>query len=358
MTYAIVKTPVPQQDGIFGSWRQVHATRPVSPLMGALGQTVSAQVPYTTSKGAQGVAKVNATANCGNTFGLQQMLKDLGYGIAVDGIRGPQTNYAVTFYAGSRGIPHAHGSAPSPAVCTLLINEWMQLKGKTPSGSGCGPGKIGWPPYCVDWPPKTPPQPTSPPPPGVTTCPPGTMGIPPACLSLPGKPVPIPVPPTPQPQTPPQPPPPQPPPPQPAPPHKAGMSDTEMGLLIGAGVIGVIALGVLLFRRDEERAPAPAFTPNLARGGRYEDGVPIVRGKRWGRASIPKRYRKLGATSRKDFAYPDRYMYLIVDRDHTIAAKGRFTQHKADYPMAVRRIIARNLNKASRKFGLPQNVKP
>jgi hypothetical protein len=81
-------------------------------------------VPFKTKWGTTGVATVGTGPNCGSPFGLQQMLKDLGYNVSVDGIVGPNTLAAVGEYAVDRDIPYTAGAMPSGAVCAALIADW------------------------------------------------------------------------------------------------------------------------------------------------------------------------------------------------------------------------------------------
>jgi hypothetical protein len=117
-------------------------------------------------------------------------------------------------------------------------------------------------------------------------------------------------------------------------------------------------------------APAVA-KPNLRPAERRSPtGIPVVRGKRWGHAKPPKRYRRMGARNASDYGYPERFMYplyfrgasgkLIVSksRRHVANAKTRFTAHKDRYPAAIRATIASNINRAARRLGLPADVRP
>ena len=68
--------------------------------------------------------------------------------------------------------------------------------------------------------------------------------------------------------------------------------------------------------------------------------------------------RALGAKRPSQYAYPERFMYPLHNRTHVSAAKSRFTKHKQSYPAPIRSQIARNINKAARRFGLKADVKP
>jgi len=132
----------------------------------------------------------------------------------------------------------------------------------------------------------------------------------------------------------------------------------EKGMLVGgAAIVGYLLVTTL--QKPASAKPGMAYTPNLVAGvKRTKTGVPLVRGKRWGHASPPKKYARLGATKPSQYAYPERYMYPIHDRTHVAAAKGYFTQHKGDYPASIRRQIAGNINQAARRYGLAADVKP
>jgi hypothetical protein len=199
----------------------------------------------------------------------------------------------------------------------------------------CPPGYIGMRPYCVQDPSYTPPTtPTTPTPatppvvptPPITGCPEGQYGIPPACMPLPStkpgdtpatpscpggqawapalnKCVPIPggVDPT-----------------EPTAEQnctaqggrwnastgvceqaaQASVSTSwwsdrttaEKGLMVGGAALAGFMLVSLLTGKD-------SYRPNLAPSVKKTSiGIPPVRGRRWGHASPPKRYRKLGAS--------------------------------------------------------------
>jgi hypothetical protein len=126
----------------------------------------------------------------------------------------------------------------------------------------------------------------------------------------------------------------------------------EKGLMVGGAALAGFMLVSLLTGKD-------SYRPNLAPSvKKTSTGIPLVRGRRWGHASPPKRYRKLGATRPSDYAYPARFMYPIHDRQRVVAAKGYFAKHKRSYPKPIRDQIAGNINKAARRFGLAPDVKP
>lgn len=118
--------------------------------------------------------------------------------------------------------------------------------------------------------------------------------------------------------------------------------------------------------------PPPATaTPNLLDTSRLSPtGIPLVRGKRLGHGSPPKKYRRMGARHPGDYAYPERFMFPLYFRDasgklivsksrrHVANAKTRFSTYKHRYPMAIRQQIAGNINKAARRLGLEADVRP
>jgi hypothetical protein len=144
----------------------------------------------------------------------------------------------------------------------------------------------------------------------------------------------------------------------------AGLTDTEKWVVVGIGALGGVALLALL-----RGASHRSYAANLRARRRRVRRVPIVKGRRWGRASAPAKYRRLGAKRASDYAYPSRYMYPVVfrrsdgsvnatrSRRHVSSGKGYFTKHKRHYPVGVRRQIARNLNRAARRFGLRPDVR-
>ena len=230
----------------------------------------------------------------------------------------------------------------------------------------CPEGQYGCVPYCYGVPTwggdTTPPGENKVPGTG-GTCPEGQVGIPPACAAIPALPG--------VPAVPGQTPPPAVPAQQqaavePSPKSWWGkLTDTEKWVVVGLGTLGGVALLALL-----RGASRPRYAANLrGKPGRKVHRVPIVKGKRWGRASAPKKYRTLGAKHPSDFAYPSRFMYPVVfrrsdgtvnaarSRRHVASGKGYFTKHKRCYPVGVRRTIARNLNRAARRFGLRPDVR-
>jgi PII-like signaling protein len=86
-------------------------------------------VPYTTSHGATGTAHMTGAQNCGDMFGVQQALNDLGYPCAVDGIFGPETSGAMASFAQEHGLTYTRGTLPDALFCQQLENAWTQRQG-------------------------------------------------------------------------------------------------------------------------------------------------------------------------------------------------------------------------------------
>jgi hypothetical protein len=96
--------------------------------------------------------------------------------------------------------------------------------------------------------------------------------------------------------------------------------------------------------------------------------ITLKSGKRYGHGKPPKRYYNMGARRQSDYAAPAQYGYPLVfrtasgeikpqvTRRHIVAAKGKFTKFKSRYPMKLRRQIARNINKASKSYGVGGKV--
>lgn len=74
--------------------------------------------------------------------------------------------------------------------------------------------------------------------------------------------------------------------------------------------------------------------------------------RRFGHHIPPKKYRRMGAVRRSQYAWPAGYKYPVHSAKYTRAAASRFAKHKTDYPMSVRRTIAKRINQAKRKFGI------
>ena len=89
--------------------------------------------------------------------------------------------------------------------------------------------------------------------------------------------------------------------------------------------------------------------------------ITLASGKRFGHMIPPKRYYKMGAKKPSDYAYPEGYKYPLIFHKgskiniaqtikHIKNAKSRFAKDKRRYPMSVRREIARNINRANKRF--------
>ncbi len=108
----------------------------------------------------------------------------------------------------------------------------------------------------------------------------------------------------------------------------------------------------------------------MAKRGRVKTGriITLKSGKRYGHGKPPKKYWQLGAKRPSDYAAPEQYGYPLVfrtptgeinqkrTRTHIIAAKAKFARFKRRYPTKLRRQIARNINKASKRFGVGGKV--
>lgn len=154
----------------------------------------------------------------------------------------------------------------------------------------------------------------------------------------------------------------------------------------GAVVVGGIALvGLLVYALARPRRARPnRYKPNLSsaeskrvrdakRGSyvkvgdkRYKVGkITAVKGGRsFGHKIPPKKYRQKGARRQDDYAWPDGYMYPLVfrtktgrikpqlTRKHIRAAARYYGKNRDLYPPPVRRKIARNINRAKKRFGI------
>lgn len=136
-----------------------------------------------------------------------------------------------------------------------------------------------------------------------------------------------------------------------------------------------------LIRRVESEL---SYKPNLSRAERSSvrgarpgekvrvDGrlVPVGKiietpsGARLGHRVPPKKYRRKGARRPQDYAWPAGYKYPLIfrtktgklkgkeTRKHIRAASSYFARNKHRYPPAVRREIARNINRAKKRYGI------
>ena len=126
------------------------AARRVHGALRGFGSFGDITVPYTDATGVTASAAMDTSANCGDVFGVQQALKDLGYNVGpVDGKFGAQTTAALREFAQNYGVAYT-GGEPSGAVCQQLEDTWTASRGLP-----------------------TPPSPTYPPAPGASPAPSG-----------------------------------------------------------------------------------------------------------------------------------------------------------------------------------------
>lgn len=312
--------------------------------------------------------------NCGDVKWMQTALKAVGFNPGpIDGIMGPQTQAAMFQYATSKLDPTMLYNPAAPArFCNALSADYVAKTGgggsqpPAPGGGGdgqCPAGTMNIFGACVPNPFAQQPQPQpTPTPTQPGACPPGTVGVPPACVSI--SPTPggggyqPPIGPYQQPQ-------------------KPGLSTNKKLAIAGIVVaVGVVAVGIAFGKKKPaSKSGIPAtvkMTPNrrsrkrARRNLRRRSGGGKVRtvgkGKRrrpFGHTLPPKKYRRMGAVRKSQYAWPSGYAYPIHDRKHVRAALTRFSQYKSDYPKDVRRTIAKRLNMAKKRFGIGgPRVKP
>ncbi len=326
------------------------------------------------------------------------------------------TQGALVAYGLSKGIVYNPSSPPSGEICAALMADYEAYTARPPgagSPTECAEGQWGMPPLCFGEPKQEPPTsagtcpsgtvgippycvgvPSSAPPtaPGAASCPAGTIGVPPNCFAVPAAPGQLPTTPPGEPPAAPggRPPPPTQPGAPPAPPATASFwskrSDTEKLVIVAAAGLGVLLVAGLIFGKKKPRA---ALTPNRRRRRprrrfrrnlkaapkrrrakrtkrgrrRYPKGKLILlkksktgrklkKGKRWGRETPAKKYRRKGIVRRSQYAWPAGYMYPVATAKYCRAAASRFGQNKKRYPMNVRRTIAKNINKCKKRFGI------
>ncbi len=183
----------------------------------------------------------------------------------------------------------------------------------------------------------------------------------------------------------------QPPPPNGAPPNGApgalaqvkaavwtDRSSVEKGAIVlgGAALLGLIVYGIAKPRqryrpnlskteRKRVKQAKPGSTVKVG-SKRYKVGkIRTVKGGRsFGHKIPPKRYRNKGARRPEDYAWPEGYKYPLVfrtksgkikpqlTRKHIRAAARYYGKNRHLYPPPVRRKIARNINKAKKRFGI------
>jgi LPXTG-motif cell wall-anchored protein len=155
---------------------------------------------------------------------------------------------------------------------------------------------------------------------------------------------------------------------QPEPEQPAGNNTL---LYVGIGAAALLGVGLfLLMRRKHGATPNPRrrryranrLATAYGKSGRrlcsaWKGKVPTCR------CTAPKKYRRLGATARSDYAFPECYMYPIRFRagrkvkarltaKHVRNAATRFGRFHKRYPKPVARRIAARIRKAATKYGI------
>lgn len=239
------------------------------------------------------VKSESTDVTCGCARGVQKMLNDLGIGVETpNGVFTQSTFGVIDQFNKAHGLKRTNLS--SPGFCKALSAAW-EAKQSPPSRQRM-----------------TSSDPVPPPPVGRPTPPPCTncnQGMPPR----PGSGI------------------------APSQEPKGGLAgwwaartDTEK---MGVGAAAVVAVGVLAFLLGKKRRD---YKPN----------------QKACRLSPPKKYRKIGATKRSDYALPDCFMYPITDPTHVRAAASRFGKYKDRYSKATQRKIQKRIDAAERKFGI------
>ena len=282
---------------------------------------------------------------CGSKYGFQQMLQDLGYYKGqIDGKVGTGTLSAAQRFAADHGAPW--GGSLSNDFCAKLIQAWQAQMAPSPS-------------------PQIPrddaaPKPSN----GGPNGEPPKNGAPPAPVTN-GN-------------------------------GAAGWWGRQSTGVKAAVVVGSAAvLGLIVYalvggkkatpnrrrrykpnrrrRRRLTKAQAASLKKIRGKRGRAPTGkiTTLKSGKRYGHLKPPKRYWKMGARRPSDYADPEHYKYPLVFRNqdgtinrkrskvHIRAAQSYFARNKRKYPPTVRRRIARNINKAKKRFDVGgKTVKP
>jgi len=302
--------------------------------------------------------KAQGYSYCGNKYGMQQMLQDLGYYTGpIDGIVATGTINAMKAFGTDAGVPIV-GSLPD-AWCQALMDAW-QAKMQAPQVV----------------PVSTPPPPsngTPPPPPtnGQVTNGQVTNGNGNGAATTNGAPQ------------------------GPIDKAKSWWDRQSTGVKVAMGLGGAAIVGLIIYalvgggnkkktyaanrRRRRYRsnrakkytsAQQKALKRIRGRRARAKTGkiTTLKSGKRYGHLKPPKRYYKMGAKRPSDYADPEHYKYPLVFRTnpgkvnikrtkaHIRAAQSYFAKHKRKYPMATRRKIARNINKAKKQYGVGGKV--
>lgn len=311
------------------------------------------------------VANMQATGYnyCGDKFGFQVMLSDLGYYPgAIDGKIGSGTINAAKAAADQFGVALMSGGGLSNTFCQKLMSEWQAAM-----GTAAVPAPVPKPvPTHIPAEPPPPTRTTTQPPNGVIVNGNGvavTNGQ--SALDK----------------------------------AKSWWNSQPTGMKIGIGVGVVAVAGLIIYaiakggkkrtltatanRRHRRRyksnrvtrrssAAARKAIKTKVRGerGRVKRGkiITLNSGKRFGHVVPPKRYWKMGARRQSDYAWPEGYKYPLVFRGptgkvnrkrtqvHIRSASSYFGRNKRKYPMNVRRKIARNINKAKKQYGVGGKV--
>lgn len=134
-------SPFPPSGDLVQAERHLRAQSAYHGAVSGFGAFGDATVPFTTSKGVPGTASANTQSNCGSLFGVQQMLSDLGYPAAVDGIFGPETSGALSSFAQEHGVTYQSGTLPQGPVCQALEDTWVaHSQPDQPTGPVVPPG--------------------------------------------------------------------------------------------------------------------------------------------------------------------------------------------------------------------------
>lgn len=347
--------------------------------MYGLGLAVPTSIPGMPADHASNMAATGFNY-CGSKYGFQQMLLDLGYySGAIDGAIGPKSNAAAREFAQENGV--LWQGVPSNEFCQKLMDVWEARMGGGPPDPAPAPATSTrtrlvskYSPLArrVVW------QGAKP----ATTTPTGTPaqtdnGQPAAKAEAEPK----------------------------------GIIDKAMawwngqstGTKVAIGVGGAAVVGTIIYLLAAGGGETAKATPNRRRQRRYASNrgrpkrrarlareaaqrerarkepkvadtlkgrkkigkiITLKGGQKYGNQTIPAEYWRLGARRESDFADPVHLKYPVVFRDypsgkidlkqtraHIASAKGYFKKWKHRYPPKLRKTIARNINRASRKYG-------
>lgn len=293
-------------------------------------------VPYKTVAGVTRTADVTTAINCNSPFAVQQMLKDLGYTVDVDGQIGNQTFAALKKFAAEHGASYAPGSFPKGDICSALTAAWQAKKGAAA------------------------PAPVKAPAPGLFVPSSGTQyaalkkAIAQGQAAAKAK----------------------------AAQQAAAKAAAQAAALatqeaqaaaeggigdwwknqstaakVAMGVGGLALVGGLIYFAVL-RKPAAKMTPNKARGGKRAakkrisslKPLPSSQRPKTCRARRPKGY----PTSRGQYALPECWMYPLDTKKHVRTAAARFGKHKRRYSKQARAKIAKRIDLAKRRFHIGQ----